>query len=153
MDSLRSETCWSTFKYFIILIVSTNYIFVHKLYNKVFICWWCTVQTRRLISNNLPVSWQNIPNDLNPQRNIMRFSEVTSLMNISISESTDSYRHQTRSRVLKLLHLRSHFGTPNKCQSVAQSCTVIRTKADIPPSLLSVATVRYQLTCRSYCSF
>jgi len=26
MDPLRSETCWSTFKYFIILIVSTNYI-------------------------------------------------------------------------------------------------------------------------------
>ena len=28
----------STFKYFIILIVSTNYIFVHKLDNKLFIC-------------------------------------------------------------------------------------------------------------------
>ena len=26
MDPLRSETCWSTFKYFIILIVSTYYI-------------------------------------------------------------------------------------------------------------------------------
>ena len=26
MDPLRSEICWSTFKYFIILIVSTNYI-------------------------------------------------------------------------------------------------------------------------------
>jgi len=26
MDPLRSETCWSTFKYFIILIVSTCYI-------------------------------------------------------------------------------------------------------------------------------
>jgi hypothetical protein len=26
MDPLRTETCWSTFKYFIILIVSTYYI-------------------------------------------------------------------------------------------------------------------------------
>jgi len=24
-----------------------NYIFVHKLGNKIFICWWCTVQTWR----------------------------------------------------------------------------------------------------------
>ena len=40
MDPLWSETCWSIlniFKYFIIiLIVSTNYIFVHLLDNKVF---------------------------------------------------------------------------------------------------------------------
>ena len=40
MDPLRSETCWSNFKYFnyftIILIVSTNYVFVHLLDNKVF---------------------------------------------------------------------------------------------------------------------
>ena len=40
MDPLWSETCWSNFKYFkyfiIILIVSTNYIFVHLLDNKVF---------------------------------------------------------------------------------------------------------------------
>ena len=36
MDPLRSETCWSNFKYFIIiLIVSTNYTFVHLLDNKV----------------------------------------------------------------------------------------------------------------------
>jgi len=47
MDPLWSETCWSTFKYFIILIVSTNYIIVYKLDNNVFICWWCTVQTWR----------------------------------------------------------------------------------------------------------
>jgi len=37
MDALLSETCRSNFKYFIIiLIVSTNYIFVHLLDNKVF---------------------------------------------------------------------------------------------------------------------
>ena len=36
MDPLRSETCWSTFKYFIILIISTNYILVHLLDNEVF---------------------------------------------------------------------------------------------------------------------
>ena len=30
-----------------ILIESTCYIIVHKLYNKIFICWWCTVQTWR----------------------------------------------------------------------------------------------------------
>ena len=40
MDPLWSETRWSNFKYFkyfiIILIVSTNYIFVHLLDNKVF---------------------------------------------------------------------------------------------------------------------
>ena len=37
MDPLWSDTCWSNFKYFIIiLIVSTNYIFVHLLDNKVF---------------------------------------------------------------------------------------------------------------------
>jgi len=36
MDPLWSETWWSTFKYFIILIISTNYIFVHLLDNKVF---------------------------------------------------------------------------------------------------------------------
>jgi len=37
MDPLWSETCWSNFKYLIIiLIVSTNYIFVHLLDNKVF---------------------------------------------------------------------------------------------------------------------
>ena len=35
MDPLWSETCRSTFKYFIILIVSTNYIFEHKLDNKI----------------------------------------------------------------------------------------------------------------------
>ena len=45
MDTLWFETCSSTFKYFIILIVSTNYIFVHLLDNKVFNCHWCTVQT------------------------------------------------------------------------------------------------------------
>ena len=38
MDPLWSETYWSTFKYFIILIVSTFYIIVHKLDNKIFIC-------------------------------------------------------------------------------------------------------------------
>jgi len=37
IDPLWSETCWSTFKYFIILILSTNYIFVQKLDNEVFI--------------------------------------------------------------------------------------------------------------------
>ena len=32
MDPLCSETCWSNFKYFIIILfVSTNYIFVHLL--------------------------------------------------------------------------------------------------------------------------
>ena len=37
MDLLSSETCWSNFKYFIIiLIVSTSYIFVYLLDNKVF---------------------------------------------------------------------------------------------------------------------
>ena len=40
MDPLWSETHWSTFKYFIILIISTNYIFVHLLDNKVFDCEW-----------------------------------------------------------------------------------------------------------------
>ena len=33
---LSSETCWSTFKYLIILIISTNCIFLHLLDNKVF---------------------------------------------------------------------------------------------------------------------
>ena len=37
MDPLCPETCWSNFKYIIIiLIISTNYIFVHLLDNKVF---------------------------------------------------------------------------------------------------------------------
>jgi len=36
MDPLCSETCWNTFKYLIILIISTNYIFLHLLDNKVF---------------------------------------------------------------------------------------------------------------------
>ena len=36
MDPLLSETCWSTFKYLVILIISTNYIFLHLLDNKVF---------------------------------------------------------------------------------------------------------------------
>ena len=36
MDPLQSETGRSTFKYFIILTISTNYIFVHLLDNKVF---------------------------------------------------------------------------------------------------------------------
>ena len=49
MDPLWSETCWCTFKYFIISIISTNYIFVHLLDNKVFNCHWCTVQTRRTL--------------------------------------------------------------------------------------------------------
>ena len=35
MDPFWSEKCWSNFKYcIIILIVSTNYIFVHLLENK-----------------------------------------------------------------------------------------------------------------------
>ena len=40
MDRLWFETCWSTFKYFIIiiLIISSWYIIVHKLDNKIFIC-------------------------------------------------------------------------------------------------------------------
>jgi len=37
MDPLWSETCWSTFKYYIILIVSAYYIIAHKLDNKIFI--------------------------------------------------------------------------------------------------------------------
>ena len=40
LAKILAETCWSNFKYFvyfvIILIVSTNYIFVHLLDNKVF---------------------------------------------------------------------------------------------------------------------
>jgi len=36
MDPLWSETCWSTFKYFVILIVPTYYIIVHKLDNNIF---------------------------------------------------------------------------------------------------------------------
>jgi len=32
------QTCWSTFKHFIILIVSTCYIIVRNLDNKIFIC-------------------------------------------------------------------------------------------------------------------
>jgi len=47
MDPLWSETCRSTFKHFIMLIVTTNYILVHQLDNKVFECHWCTVQTWR----------------------------------------------------------------------------------------------------------
>jgi len=35
-DHLWSETCCSTFKYLIILIISTNYIFLHLLDNNVF---------------------------------------------------------------------------------------------------------------------
>ena len=46
MDPLWSETCWSNFKYFIILIVST----VHWLDNEVFDYHWCTVQTCRLLN-------------------------------------------------------------------------------------------------------
>ena len=37
MDPLLSETCWSTFRCFTILIISTNYIFVHLLDNEVFV--------------------------------------------------------------------------------------------------------------------
>jgi len=47
MDPLWSETCWSTLKYFIISIISTNYIFVHLLDNKVFNCHLCSLQTWR----------------------------------------------------------------------------------------------------------
>ena len=47
MDPLWSETCWNTFKYFIILIVYIYYIFVHWLDNKLFNCHWWMVQTRR----------------------------------------------------------------------------------------------------------
>jgi len=49
-------------------------------------------------------------------------------MNTSISENIDSYRHQTRSRVLRLLRLKSYFGTPDKYQSVERSCTVFSLK-------------------------
>ena len=45
MDPLWSETCWSTFNYFITLIISMNYIFVHLLDNKFLNCHWCTVKT------------------------------------------------------------------------------------------------------------
>jgi len=51
MDPLWSKTCWSNFKYFITLTISTNYRFVHLLANKVFNCHWCTVQTWRLPSH------------------------------------------------------------------------------------------------------
>ena len=37
MDPLWSETRWSTFKYFLILIVTTNYISVRKLDHNLFI--------------------------------------------------------------------------------------------------------------------
>ena len=47
MDPLWSETCWSTFKYFTILILSTCYKIVRKLDNKIFICWSCTVHIWR----------------------------------------------------------------------------------------------------------
>ena len=36
MDPLWFETYWNTFKYFLILIMYTNYMFVHLLDNKVF---------------------------------------------------------------------------------------------------------------------
>ena len=48
MDPLWSETCWSTFKYFIILIVNILCI-VHWLDNKVFNYHWSTAQTWRLL--------------------------------------------------------------------------------------------------------
>ena len=35
MFRITEDTYWSTFKYFIILILTTNYTFVRKLYNKV----------------------------------------------------------------------------------------------------------------------
>jgi len=47
MDPLWSETCWSAFKYFIILIVSTNNILCLSWIKKVFNYHWCTVQTWR----------------------------------------------------------------------------------------------------------
>jgi len=53
IDPVWSETYWSIFKYFINLIVSTFYIIVHKLDNKIFICWWCKMQTWRLTFNTV----------------------------------------------------------------------------------------------------
>jgi len=47
MDPLWSETCWSTFKYFTILIVSTYYILCISWIKKVFNYHWCTVRTWR----------------------------------------------------------------------------------------------------------
>ena len=40
---------WKTFKYFIILIVSTYYLIAYRLDNKIFICWWCKMQTWSLL--------------------------------------------------------------------------------------------------------
>ena len=48
IDLLWTETCWSTFKYFIILIVSTYYILCISWIIKCFNYHWCTVQTWRL---------------------------------------------------------------------------------------------------------
>ena len=67
MDPLWSETCWSNFKYFkyfiIIIIVSTNYIFVHLLDNKVFWCY--LLYTYSMVQSPWEVNWfaasQEIP--------------------------------------------------------------------------------------------
>jgi len=55
MDPLWSETCCSTFKYFIILSVSTYYIMRISWINIVFIYHWCTVQTWRLKKKKLAI--------------------------------------------------------------------------------------------------
>ena len=60
IDPLWSETCWSNFKYFfkyfiIILIVSTNCIFVHLLDNKVF----CFLQKVKIFKLSRSCIWVN----------------------------------------------------------------------------------------------
>ena len=55
MDPLWSETWWSTFKYFIILIVSTCYLIVHKLDNEIFIAYYVikSILGKKNIEGNL----------------------------------------------------------------------------------------------------
>ena len=43
------KKCWSNFKYFVILIVSTNYTFVHNLDTKVFIFPICKQQEKSFV--------------------------------------------------------------------------------------------------------
>jgi len=57
MDPLRSETCWSTFKYFIILILSKYYILCISWIIK---CLTTVLNVDGIISN-LVVSTRSVP--------------------------------------------------------------------------------------------
>ena len=82
MDPLRSETCWSIFKYFKIFYNNSNCIY--ELYFCIIKCFnrhWCAVQTWRLT-------------DLNSTLSSVRWFELC-------SKSTNLYRQNIRSIFLK----------------------------------------------------